>query len=481
MAQGKGNEKSQGLEGLNLEEVGREISLPARTRLVTQGEDPEFFYVILSGKLRVFRQTDDGILTDLSELHPGNYFGELALITGQKRSASVETIEESRLVEISKDEFDQVLDNNPKLARDIINQMALWLVNGDQRLEQESVHQAKVRQISWFDYVLMLGLSIFFALVFNLYNDNQIPLVQSLGASQNITAISLHQAVELFWKKEALFVDARKNSFYKQEHIKGAVNLQVIYFDLMFPMFQVNLEDKQVPKDKPILVYGGSTSRRFDIELAKLLANKGFEKVMVLSGDFQAWDNGTFPLEKQKVEAPPAAPLDFVGFLEWLSLSIFVLMWIPPVRRSPYLSAFCRLLLGVIFIQSALSKIMRPAVFALNVIDYGMMPAWGVNLFALILPWAELVAGLFLVLGIRTSTAATLIGGMNIIFIVGLVNVLWQELPINCGCFGEAGEPVTWWKVLKNLGMLFMCIQVFLYDRFFVLDRGGFVWRERKI
>jgi uncharacterized membrane protein YphA (DoxX/SURF4 family) len=110
-----------------------------------------------------------------------------------------------------------------------------------------------------------------------------------------------------------------------------------------------------------------------------------------------------------------------------------------------------------------------------------MMPSWGVNLWALILPWAELVVGLFLVLGIRTRAAATLIGAMNIIFIVGLVNAIHHNLPINCGCVGEAGEPVNWWKVTKNAGMLLMAIQVFLYDRIFVLDRGGFIWRERKI
>jgi hypothetical protein len=31
------------------------------------------------------------------------------------------------------------------------------------------------------------------------------------------------------------------------------------------------------------------------------------------------------------------------------------------------------------------------------------------------------------------------------------------------------------------MGMLVMALQVFLYDRLFVLDRGGFIWRERKI
>jgi hypothetical protein len=167
--------------------------------------------------------------------------------------------------------------------------------------------------------------------------------------------------------------------------------------------------------------------------------------------------------------------------MEWLPVGIFVLILIPPVWRSPYLSALCRLILGIIFVVFALSKIMRPAVFALNVVDYAMMPSLGVNLWALFLPWAELVAGLFLILGIRTRASATVIGVMNIIFIVGLVNVIMRGLPITCGCVGEAGEPVTWWKVLKNTGMLVMCLQIFLYDRLFTLDRGGFIWRERKI
>ena len=77
--------------------------------------------------------------------------------------------------------------------------------------------------------------------------------------------------------------------------------------------------------------------------------------------------------------------------------------------------------------------------------------------------------------------AAIFIGGMNIIFIVGLVNAILHGYPINCGCVGETGEPVNWWKVMKNVAMLLMTVQIYFYDRLFVLDRGGFVWRETKI
>jgi putative oxidoreductase len=467
------------VDKLKLEQVGREVCIPAGVRVVKQGEIAEQFYVIVSGKLKVYRETEDGIRTDLTVLGPGSYFGEVALVTSKPRTASVEAVEETILLEISKDEFDVVLDQNPKLARQIISALSQWLVEGDRRLEQETVHQVKLRQISWFDYALILGLSLVLALVFNLYNDNQIPLIASIGDLTGVQEVPLKQAEELYKKKEAIFVDARKANFYDQDHIKGALNLPLVFFDLQFPMFQFMLEQEKVPQTEPLFVYGGTMSRRFDLELARLLKDKDY-KVMVLKGDYGAW-NRAFPLEGQEKKEISAMPLGFGGYMEWLPVGIFLLLLIPPVWRSPYLSAVCRLILGIIFVVFALSKIMRPAVFALNVVDYDMMPSFAVHLWSLFLPWAELVAGLFLILGIRTRAAAIVIGGMNIIFIVGLVHVIMQGLPITCGCVGEAGEPVTWWKVLKNTGMLVMCLQIFLYDRLFVLDRGGFIWRERKI
>ncbi len=465
---------------LNIQAIGVEKTYPKGTLIVRQGDLPDKFYVIRQGKVRVFRLSPEGIRTDLTELHAGAYFGELAIVTGQPRTASVEAAEDTVLMEISKAEFDQLLDDNPPLARQIIKQLTEWLVGADQRLEKETIHQVKIREVSWFDFLLIGGLSIIFALLFNFYNDNQIPLIQGWGRPDIIKKISLQEAVQRYQAGELIVVDARKDSFFQQRHIKGAENFQAVFFDLMSPMFQFRLEQRQATSETPILIVGGTLSRRFDLDLAHALKDLGYNNVMVLAGDYTAWQKA-FPLVEKPPKPPVPMELGLAGLLEWIPLSIFVLILIPPVRRSPYLAIFCRLLLGVIFIQFALSKIMRPAVFALNVVEYQLMPAWGVNLWALILPWAELVAGLFLILGIRTRTAAIFIGGMNVIFIVGLVNAILNQYPINCGCVGEVGEPVNWWKVTKNAGMLLMAVQIYLYDRLFVLDRGGFVWRERKI
>lgn len=149
--------------------------------------------------------------------------------------------------------------------------------------------------------------------------------------------------------------------------------------------------------------------------------------------------------------------------------------------RNPYTAVACRLFLGISFIVASMSKIPYPAEFAENVAGFQMVPLWGVNLWALFMPWAELVTGLFLILGIRTRAAATIISGLLVIFVVGLVINLVKGTPINCGCFESVGEPIGWALVIRDVAMLILAGQIILYDRLFVFDRGGFIWRERKI
>jgi hypothetical protein len=50
--------------GLNLCHLGKVITVPPGTRIVSQGESPEFFYVVQSGRVQVFRETQDRIRTN---------------------------------------------------------------------------------------------------------------------------------------------------------------------------------------------------------------------------------------------------------------------------------------------------------------------------------------------------------------------------------------------------------------------------------
>jgi rhodanese-related sulfurtransferase len=277
--------------GLKLGHLGQEFIAPRGTRIVSQGEAPNYFYVIQSGKVGVFRETAEGIRTELTELGPGAYFGEVALVTGQPRTASVETKEDSTLIRISKEEFDRLLDHNPQLSRHIIQQLSSWLVAGDRRLETETVHQVKLRQISWFDYLLLGGLSIILALGFNFFNPNGIPLVSGWGEKGQVAKISMEDAAAAYKNQQAVFVDARPTNFYSQKHIKGAKNIPLPLFDFLYLM-----QLSQIPKDQLLVVYGRNISRRYDLDVARKLILRGHQKVMRLEGGADTWKKD-FPLE----------------------------------------------------------------------------------------------------------------------------------------------------------------------------------------
>jgi uncharacterized membrane protein YphA (DoxX/SURF4 family) len=93
-----------------------------------------------------------------------------------------------------------------------------------------------------------------------------------------------------------------------------------------------------------------------------------------------------------------------------------------------------RILLGVVFLWSGISKLMNPAEFAVIINEYGLMPdAWILPL-AIVLPLLEMVFGLGLLLDIRGSLAV--ITGMLMLFITILSYGIWLGLDVDCGCFG---------------------------------------------
>lgn len=99
-------------------------SYRARTVLMEKGDEASAMYVLLGGRVRIFAVGDDGKELTLNELGPGQYFGELALISDTTRCASAITLAASRLLTIPKAEFVEFLASNPDAALRMIHHLA---------------------------------------------------------------------------------------------------------------------------------------------------------------------------------------------------------------------------------------------------------------------------------------------------------------------------------------------------------------------
>ena len=145
--------------------------------------------------------------------------------------------------------------------------------------------------------------------------------------------------------------------------------------------------------------------------------------------------------------------------------------FIKQVITSEYLSFALRIYLGYCFIYASLSKIPDPAQFAEATANYRLVPFMFLNLGAVILPWIELITGLFLIIGFKLRTSVIVIGLLLIIFDLMILINMYQGAPINCGCYDIVGEPIGWKKVLENALMLAFSVQIYYFDRPELLNR----------
>ncbi|GGO83303.1 putative Crp/Fnr-family transriptional regulator [Marinobacterium nitratireducens] len=93
---------------------------PKNAVLITEGDQSDSLYIILTGKVKVFLSDEHGKEVQLNIQGPGEYFGELALIDQAPRSASVMTLEPSRLAVVSKADFQRCLAEHPEIAVELI-------------------------------------------------------------------------------------------------------------------------------------------------------------------------------------------------------------------------------------------------------------------------------------------------------------------------------------------------------------------------
>ena len=105
------------------------------------------------------------------------------------------------------------------------------------------------------------------------------------------------------------------------------------------------------------------------------------------------------------------------------------------IISNSYIVLLSRFILGVIFIYASIDKIIDPVSFSSTIDNYHISPYFFNNIAALVIPWIELIIGVFLILGIFISGSSFIAILLLLFFIFILTQALLRGINVNCGCF----------------------------------------------
>jgi putative oxidoreductase len=137
------------------------------------------------------------------------------------------------------------------------------------------------------------------------------------------------------------------------------------------------------------------------------------------------------------------------------------------------LVAVARLVLGGLLISAGALKIGHPIDLASAIAGFRLLPPQLVAPLAVVLPYFEVLLGLYLVAGLFTRVAAWVAAAQFVIYAAAIASAVVRGIPANCGCFGPGDAAVADWPhVAFDLALAALAILIALRaPGAFALDR----------
>lgn len=118
----------------NLAKAGRVNKFEADQVIFHEGEHGQEMYIILSGQVDISINTVEGYPLSIARLENGNFFGEMSLLEGLPRSATATTLKDTTVLVITKDNFQNVINDNPIFAVRMMQTLSARIRRLDEQL-----------------------------------------------------------------------------------------------------------------------------------------------------------------------------------------------------------------------------------------------------------------------------------------------------------------------------------------------------------
>ena len=115
-------------------EISRERTYPRNSVILFEDDPGDALYVVAEGQVKVVLIGEDGREVILSVLGEGEFFGEMALIDDEPRSAHVIAMEDSTLLVLRREDFQGILKQTPSIALALLRELSRRLRRVDEKV-----------------------------------------------------------------------------------------------------------------------------------------------------------------------------------------------------------------------------------------------------------------------------------------------------------------------------------------------------------
>jgi len=146
----------RGLPPGNLEALSNilvEQSLKQGETIFSEGTDATGFYIVVSGRVKVFKVSPDGKEQIIHIFGPGEIFGEVPMFEGKNFPAHAETLGKCRLLFFPKKRFIELIKRDPSLAMNMVAALSLRLKNLTRLIEELSLKEVPGRLAAYLLYL----------------------------------------------------------------------------------------------------------------------------------------------------------------------------------------------------------------------------------------------------------------------------------------------------------------------------------------
>ena len=110
----------------------KEVNLSGDNLIFKDGDVGDSMYFIVKGEVKILKGN-----TELIALKKGDYFGEMALLDGESRSADAKTVGDSILLKLNANDFEKIMYSNDKIVKGILGMLSQRLRRSNELLNQK--------------------------------------------------------------------------------------------------------------------------------------------------------------------------------------------------------------------------------------------------------------------------------------------------------------------------------------------------------